>query len=78
MAYTGAPKDAVEACVKPLRAFFPTDPLNEIGGGPVGAMLKKFKIFISGVQKELKTERWAVKDFVLKDPLLWKYLGLEK
>ena len=32
--------------------------------------MKKFKIFISGVQKELKADRRAVKDFVLNDPLL--------
>ncbi len=35
--------------------------------------MRKFKIFISGVQKELKAERRAVKDFILKDPLLSEY-----
>ena len=38
--------------------------------------MHKFKIFISGVQKELKAERRAVKDFVLNDPLLSKYLDV--
>ena len=33
----------------------------------------KNKIFISGVQKELKTERRAVKDFVLGNPLFRDY-----
>jgi len=28
------------------------------------AIMKKYKIFISGVQKELKKERRAIKDFV--------------
>jgi len=32
--------------------------------------MKKYKIFISGVQKELKEERRAVKDFVSSDVLL--------
>jgi len=31
--------------------------------------MKKYKIFISGIQKELKEERRAVKDFILADPL---------
>src|SRR3989338_2503783 len=33
-------------------------------------MMKKYKIFISGVQKELKEERRAIKDFVSNDVLL--------
>ena len=32
--------------------------------------MKKYKIFISGVQKELKEERRAIKDFVSNDVLL--------
>jgi predicted HTH transcriptional regulator len=35
--------------------------------------MKKYKIFISGVQKELKAERRAVKDFITKDILLSEY-----
>lgn len=35
--------------------------------------MKKYKIFISGVQKELKVERRAVKDSVLSDALLSEY-----
>ncbi len=35
--------------------------------------MKKYKIFISGVQKELKVERRAVKDFITKDILLSEY-----
>ena len=42
----------------------------------MGAMLKKFRIFISGAQKELKAERRAVKDFVLNDPLLSEYFDV--
>lgn len=33
-------------------------------------------IFVSGVQKELKTERLAVRDFVKTDPLLSRYFGI--
>ena len=35
--------------------------------------MKRYKIFISGVQKELKAERRAVKDFIIKDVLLSEY-----
>lgn len=35
--------------------------------------MKKYRIFISGVQKELKEERLAVKDFVCEDTLLRKH-----
>jgi len=38
--------------------------------------MKKYKIFISGVQKELKEERRAVKDFILSDPLLSEYFDV--
>lgn len=38
--------------------------------------MKKYKIFISGVQKELKEERRAVKDFILADPLLSEYFDV--
>lgn len=38
--------------------------------------MKKYKIFISGVQKELKEERRAVKDFILADPLLLEYFDV--
>jgi hypothetical protein len=38
--------------------------------------MHKFKIFISGAQKELKAERRAVKDSVLKDPLLPEYFDV--
>jgi len=30
--------------------------------------MRKYKVFISGVQKELKAERRALKDFILGDP----------
>ena len=33
----------------------------------------KYKIFISGVQKELKIERRAIKDFIFNDPLCRRY-----
>ena len=33
----------------------------------------KYKIFISGVQKELKTERQALKDYIYGDPLLRQF-----
>lgn len=36
----------------------------------------KYKIFISGVQKELKSERRAVKDFVLGNPLFRDYFEI--
>ena len=35
--------------------------------------MKKYRIFISGVQKELRQERQAVKDFISSDALLRKY-----
>ena len=35
--------------------------------------MKKYKIFISGVQKELKEERLAIKKFILEDALLSEY-----
>ena len=35
--------------------------------------MKKFKIFISGVQKELKTERRAVKEYILGNELFKEY-----
>lgn len=38
--------------------------------------MKKYKIFISAVQKELKAERRAVKDFVLGDVLLSEYFDV--
>lgn len=38
--------------------------------------MRKFKIFISAVQKELKAERRVVKDFVLRDPLLSEYFDV--
>ena len=39
-------------------------------------MMRKYKIFVSGVQKELKAERRAVKDFILSDPLLSEYFDV--
>jgi len=36
----------------------------------------KYKIFVSGVQKELKAERRAVKDFIVKEPLLSEYFDV--
>lgn len=39
-------------------------------------MMKKYKIFISGVQKELKEERRAVKKFILSDALLSEYFDV--
>ena len=38
--------------------------------------MRKYKIFISGVQKELKAERRAVKDFILGDVLLSEYFDV--
>ena len=38
--------------------------------------MKKYKIFVSGAQKELKTERSAVKNFILNDPLLVEYFNI--
>jgi len=38
--------------------------------------MKRYKIFISGVQKELKAERRAVKDFIIKDILLSEYFDV--
>mgnify|MGYP001618030663 FL=1 len=38
--------------------------------------MKKYKIFVSGVQKELKEERRAVKKFVLGDALLSEYFDV--
>ncbi|MBU4343031.1 MAG: DUF4062 domain-containing protein [Candidatus Omnitrophica bacterium] len=38
--------------------------------------MKRYKIFISGVQKELKIERRAVKEFVRKDVLLSEYFDV--
>ncbi len=35
--------------------------------------MKKYRIFISSVQKELKQERWAVKEFISSDALLRKH-----
>ncbi len=39
-------------------------------------MMKKYKIFISGVQKELKEERRAIKKFILGDVLLMEYFDV--
>lgn len=36
----------------------------------------KYRIFVSGVQKELKAERRAVKDFIAKEPLLSEYFDV--
>ena len=36
----------------------------------------KYKIFVSGAQKELKKERRAIKDFVHKDALLSEYFDV--
>ena len=38
--------------------------------------MKKYRIFISGVQKELKQERRAIKNFVLNDALLSEYFDV--
>lgn len=38
--------------------------------------MRRYKIFISGAQKELKTERRAVKEFVRKDALLSEYFDI--
>ncbi|GAI11526.1 unnamed protein product, partial [marine sediment metagenome] len=35
--------------------------------------MNKYRIFISGVQKELKEERFAVKELVAQNALLEKY-----
>jgi len=36
----------------------------------------KYRIFVSGVQKELKQERVAVKEIVSEDILLKEYFGV--
>ena len=36
----------------------------------------QYKIFISGVQKELRKERRAVKDFITHDPLLSRFISI--
>lgn len=36
----------------------------------------KYKIFVSGVQKEFKAERLLVKDFIVKEPLLSEYFDV--
>jgi predicted HTH transcriptional regulator len=38
--------------------------------------MKKYRMFVSGVQKELKEERRAIKDFILNDPLLSEYFDV--
>jgi predicted HTH transcriptional regulator len=38
--------------------------------------MKRYKIFVSGVQKELKDERRSVKNFILKDILLSEYFDV--
>lgn len=38
------------------------------------AARKKLKIFISSVQNELKEERRAVKNYILSDPLLGRFI----
>jgi predicted HTH transcriptional regulator len=38
--------------------------------------MRKYRIFISGVQKELKSERRAVEDFITKDVLLSEYFNV--
>src|SRR3989338_1254001 len=39
-------------------------------------MVKKYKVFISGIQKELREERRVVKDFILKNVLLSEYFAV--
>ena len=36
----------------------------------------KYKIFVSGVQKELKEERFAVKDLIAENVLLKEYFSV--
>jgi ATP-dependent DNA helicase RecG len=36
--------------------------------------VKKLRIFVSSVQKELAEERRAVKNFILNDPLLGRFV----
>ena len=38
--------------------------------------MRKYRMFISAAQKELKAERRAVKDFVLKGPLSSEYFDV--
>lgn len=38
--------------------------------------MRKFKIFISGAQKELKVDRRVVKDYILGDALLSEYFDV--
>ena len=37
--------------------------------------MKRFKIFVSSIQKELQEERRAIKDFILHDPLLSRFVS---
>lgn len=37
--------------------------------------MARYNIFISSVQKELATERRAVKEFITHDPLLSRYIS---
>jgi len=39
-------------------------------------MVKKYKIFVSGVQKELKDERRALRDYIYGDPLLRQFFDV--
>ncbi|GEM_PF-3260203 len=36
----------------------------------------KYKIFISGIQKELKTERRAIKNYIFEDALFSEYFDV--
>ncbi len=38
--------------------------------------MRKYKIFVSGVQEELGSERRAVKDFIKSDALLSEYFNV--
>lgn len=38
--------------------------------------MRRYKIFVSGVQRELKSERRAVKDFISRNPLLKEYFNV--
>ncbi len=38
--------------------------------------MKRFRLFISSVQKELQSERYAIRDYISGDPLLRRYFDV--
>ena len=39
------------------------------------SVANRYRIFISSVQKELSAERSAIKDFIIHDPLLSRFIS---